>query len=253
MDLSSVLAYKSLFFLSRASGTKRQYSEGKKYTALSNATRCAITASQTVVPLFAVSECLSKTAASPSVKNFASNLSSGNLKNIAMSVSGSTTSSALGSLNSIVKGLSKLGLVGNIVYALAKCADADEIDKTEVFMQAAGNCAGMYLFENIYSKVVQQLSLADVTKTAKAITSFGSKIPVLKSVSLGSILLGIGFVAASLIGCSVGQKIGQYLFDTSKSAEIKQRKLIKKEQEDNPQFHQKSDFWTNYNSFQRKF
>ena len=65
MDYSSVLAYKSLFFANRAKGTKQQLKEGQKYTGVANGVRCAITASQAIVPLVAVSTCLAKTSKNP--------------------------------------------------------------------------------------------------------------------------------------------------------------------------------------------
>ena len=224
MDLAAILAYKSLFFANRARGTVNQAESGQKYTALANGTRCAITTAQTIVPLFAVSECLSRTSTSPTVKNFASSLSNSNLKHIAASVSAPTTASAINGMTGIVKTLAKLGLVGNLVYATAKCLDAKENDKTEVFMKAAGNCAGMYLFEHLYSNVVKSMKPAEVTKMVPKFTaSFAGKIPLLKSISMGSVLIGIGFVAASLIGCHIGEMIGKDIFDNSKSAEIQKR------------------------------
>lgn len=224
MDLAAVLAYKSLFFANRARGTFNQAEEGKKYTALANGARCIITSAQTAVPLFAVSECLARTSPSPTVKNFASNLSNSNLKHIAATVSAPTTASAINGISGIVRTLAKLGLVGNLVYATAKCIDAEENDKTEVFMKASGNCAGMYLFENIYANVVKAVKPTDMAKlTPKLTPAFAGKIPFLKSVNLGSILIGIGFVAASLLGCYVGEKIGKDIFDNSKAAEIQKR------------------------------
>ena len=228
MDLSAVLAYKSLFFATRAKGTANQLEEGQKYTALANGTRCAITTSQALVPLFAVSECLARTSTNPTIANAAQKISSGGLKEIAMAISGESTQKALTGMTGIVKFLSKLGIVGNISYAVAKCLDADDIDKSEVFMQAAGNCAGMYLFENLYSKAVKSIKPNEISDTTSKLSKvFKNKIPILKSINPGSVLLGIGFVTASLFGCKIGELFGQSIFDNSKAAEVKKMKLAK--------------------------
>ena len=226
MDLSAVLAYKSLFFATRAKKTANQLEDGKTCTAIANGTRCAITTSQAIVPLFAVSECLARTAKNPNMAKAAQTLAGGNLKNIAMAISGSATQNAISGLSSSVKFFSKLGLVGNLAYAAAKCLDADESDKTQVFLQASGNCAGMYLFEHLYSKTVKAVAPGDIEKSAaKLAQTFNGKIPILKSVKLSSILLGVGFVAASLLGCRAGELLGQSIYNDSKIAKMKNEQL----------------------------
>jgi len=231
MDLSSVLAYKSLFFATRAKKTAEQLEDGKTCTAIANGTRCAITTSQAIVPLFAVSECLARTAQNPNISKTAQTLAGGNLKNIAMTISGNATQNAISGLSSSVKFLSKLGLAGNVAYAAAKCLDADESDKTKVFLQAAGNCAGMYLFEHLYSKIVNAVAPGDIEKSAaKLAQTFNGNIPILKSVKLSSILLGVGFVAASLLGCKVGELLGQSLYNGSKAEKFQKEYLATHEQ-----------------------
>ena len=226
MDLSSVLAYKSLFFATRAKRTAEQLEDGKTCTAVANGARCAITTSQAIVPLFAVSECLARTAQNPKIAKVAENLAGGNLKKIALAVSGNTTQNALSGLSSGVKFFSRLGLAGNLAYAAAKCLDADEDNKTEVFLQAAGNCAGMYLFENLYAKAVKVVKPGDIDKSAaKLAQTFNGKIPLLKSVKLSSILLGVGFVAASLLGCKAGELLGQSIYNDSKAGKLKKERL----------------------------
>ncbi len=211
MDLTSVLAYKSMFFCTRAKGTSNQLNDGKKYTALANGARCAITATQGLVPLYAVSSCLSDTATNPTVQKIAKEISGSRLKDIASAISGGTTNEAIKGLSSTVSFLSKLGLAGNIAYATAKCMDAKEEDKTKTFMQATGNCAGMYLFENIYSKVIDKINPDDINRHAGSINNMLQKIPVLKSVKASSIVFAVGFVVASLYGCKIGELFGESL------------------------------------------
>jgi len=205
MDYSSILAYKTLFFANRAKGTNQQLNDGQKFTGIANGARCAITASQTVVPLVAVSGCIARTAKNPSVANFASDIANSNLKNIARAVTGSKTTKALDSMTRTVKFLSKLGIAGNIAYATAKCMDAKEEDKTRVFMKAAGNCAGMYLFEHLYSKAVDKMTTNDIKNTSSKLNELVKKLPCLKKFKITSILTGIGFVVASLYGCKIGE------------------------------------------------
>jgi len=211
MDYSSVLAYKTLFLANRAKGTKEQLDDGKKCTALANGVRCAITTTQGIVPLFAVSNCLAQTAQNPTVANAAKSLAESNLKNIALAINSGKTAEALKGVSSTVGFLSKLGLAGNIAYAAAKCIDADEEDKTRTFMKATGNCAGMYLFENIYSHVVDKINPADINNATASLNELIQKIPALKSVKVSSIIFGIGFVVASLFGCKMGELFGESL------------------------------------------
>ena len=213
MDLSAVLAYKSLFFLNRAKNTTKQAQEGQNCTAITNAARCAITASQTVVPLYAVSRCLADTATNPIVKSTAISVSNSGLQKIATAMTSSTTQSALQGISKITSFLAKLGIVGNLSYAAAKCLDANEKDKTKVFMTAAGNCAGMYLFEYVYSNAVKNLTADSVVKATTSLSNILPKnLNMLKAFKPASILLGIGFVAASLLGCNFGEYVGKKLY-----------------------------------------
>ena len=211
MDYSSILAYKTLFFANRAKGTNQQLNDGQKYTGIANGARCAITASQTIVPLVAVTGCLAKTAKNPTVASVAGNIANSNLKNIASAVTSDKTVKALDGLTKTVKFLSKLGIAGNIAYATAKCMDANEEDKTKVFMKAAGNCAGMYLFEHIYSKIVDKITAEDIKRTSNAMSNLVKKLPILQKIKITSVLTGIGFVIASLYGCKIGELCGEAL------------------------------------------
>ena len=210
MDLSAILAYKALFFANRARNTKKQIETGQKCTALTNSVRCAITASQSVVPLYEVSRCLANTAQNGVLREAAARVAGSNLENIARAMTPATTQSAINSISKITGFLSKLGLVGNISYAAAKCLDAKEEDKTRVFMTATGNCAGMYLFEHIYQKAIQKIKPENIENSANVISK---ALPKLKSVNPTSIVLGVGFVAASLFGCFFGEKLSGKLYD----------------------------------------
>ena len=204
-DYATILAYKTLFFANRSTSTIKQAKEGKKCTAATNATRCAITASQAAVPLFAVSECLSRTAKENStVSKTAKKLTTSRLKDIALNITASNRKGAM-------RALSKMGIAGNIAYALGKCADASPDDKTSIFGEAFGNTGCMYLFENCYSKVVDKVTTEDVAKNVSTVKKILERIPALNNVKLKSVLLGVGFVAASLTGCAVGEFIGKSL------------------------------------------
>lgn len=211
MDLSSVLAYKSCFLATRAKGTKQQLESGNKYTGMANAARCAVTLSQTAVPLFAVSECLSRTAkANTTLQKVSTSLSESNLKNIASAVTSPATEKTLSSMNKMIKTLAKLGLVANISYAAAKCMDASEDKKTETFLAAGGNCAGMYLFEHMYSHIVNPIKPDDIPENLTGIAkALKGRIKFLQKVKGSSILLGLGFVAASFAGCWLGENLGK--------------------------------------------
>ena len=216
MDFSAILAYKSLFFLNRANNSAKQAKDGKKCTATANAARCTITASQSIVPLFAVSKCLASTSASPTIKDVAKKVSTSNLEKIARSMTADTTKSALKGISKITKILTKLGIVGNISYAAAKCMDAKEEDKTKIFMEASGNCAGMYLFEHLYSKAVKDIAPENITKSVEtASKKIPAGISYIKSVKPTSVLLGVGFVAASLFGCWAGERFGNTIYTSA--------------------------------------
>ncbi len=212
MDFSAILAYKSLFFLNRANNTKNQAQEGKNCTALANGARCAITASQGIVPLFAVTQCLAETAQTPTIRETAKKVAESSLQKIATQMTSSTTKSAMSGITSISKALSKLGIAGNLSYAAAKCMDAKEEDKTQVFMQAAGNCGGMYLCENLYSRAVKEIAPGTMAESAEKLSKVFGKIKFLKSVKPTSVIAGVGFVAASLFGCWAGEQIGDNLY-----------------------------------------
>ncbi|MCR4881047.1 MAG: hypothetical protein K6A44_03750 [bacterium] len=216
MDFSAILAYKSLFFLNRANNTKKQAEKGDKCTAAANAARCTITASQTVVPLYAVSECLASTAKTPTINHAAQKLAESNLQKIATQMTASTTKSALSGIASVSKVLSKFGVAGNLSYAAAKCMDANEENKTQVFMQAAGNCGGMYLCENLYSRAVKDISSENIAASVENVSKLiPQKLKLLKSVKPLSVIAGVGFVAASLFGCWAGEKVGNALYQSS--------------------------------------
>ena len=212
MDFSAILAYKSLFFLNRANNTKNQAQEGKSCTALANGARCTITASQGIVPLFAVSQCLSQTAQTPTIKKAAKKVAESNLQKIATQMTSSTTKSAISGISGVAKVLSKLGIAGNLSYAAAKCIDAKEEDKTQVFMQAAGNCGGMYLCENLYSRGIKQIAPGTMAESAEKLSKTFGNIKLLKNVKPTSFIAGVGFVAASLFGCWAGEKLGDSLY-----------------------------------------
>lgn len=218
MDLSSVLAYKSLFFTTRAIGSKEQFDSGKNYTGLVNTGRCAVTLAQTAVPLFAVSECLSRTSTPNStLKNISTSLYNSKLKNIATAVTSHSTQSALTTTQKIVKNLSKLGIAANIAYAGAKCLDADEDKKMETVLTAGGNCAGMYLFENIYSHVVKPVKPEAMNNEVSKISKlFKGKIKFLNNIKASSIFLGLGFVIASFAGCWAGEALGEKISNLTK-------------------------------------
>ena len=223
--MSAVLAYKSLFLANRTRGAVEQASEGKNCTAVANGARVAVTASQSIVPLLAVSECLAKTAKNKTLQGAASTLANSKLKNIATSITTGSAANSLGTGVRTVKILSGLGVAANIAYAAAKCMDAKEENKTEVLLTATGNCAGMYLFERLYSTIVKKLEPKMLTNGMTNVSNIiPTKIPFLKSVKLSSILLGVGFVAISLLGCKFGEIVGKFIYDSS--TEAKQKKLI---------------------------
>ena len=216
MDFSAILAYKSLFFLNRANNTKKQAENGDKCTATANAVRCSITASQGVIPLFAVSDCLASTSQTPTIKHAAQKVAQSNLHKIVTQMTSSSTKSALSGIASVSKVLSKLGVTGNLSYAAAKCMDANEEDKTKVFMEASGNCAGMYLCENLYSKAVKNISAENISSDIGGISKLLSKNSrILKSVKPLSLIAGVGFVLASIGGCELGEKAGKSLYEFS--------------------------------------
>ena len=219
MDLSAILTYKFLFFLNRANNTKNQADNSQKCSATANAVRCAITLSQSVVPLYGVSNCLAKTAKDTTVKNIAKKVSESNLQKIATEMTASTTKNAISSIGSISKTLAKLGVVGNLSYAAAKCMDAKEEDKNKVFAQAGGNCAGMYLCEYLYSKSIEKIDPKSITDSVEKISKLiPKKMKILKSVKPMSLLYGVGFVIASISGCRVGEKVGEILYNSSNSS-----------------------------------
>jgi len=225
MDMSAVLAYKSLFLANRTRGAVEQASEGKGCTATANAARVAVTASQSIVPLFAVSDCIARTAGNKTLQGAASTLANSKLKNIAGVIATKTTTNALPAMPQTVKVLSKLGVAANIAYAAAKCMDASEENKTEVLLTATGNCAGMYLFEKLYSLAVKKLEPKTLSNGVNCVSNIiSTKIPFLKSIKLSSVLLGIGFVAISLLGCKFGEIVGKFIYDSS--TEAKKKKLI---------------------------
>lgn len=228
MDMSAVLAYKSLFLANRTKGTVEQANEGKTCTAVANGARVAVTAAQTAVPLFAVTDCLARTAHNKTVQDAAKAIANNDrYKKLVTTLNADKTIKALDGVTSTVKFLSKLGVAANVTYAVAKCIDAEEKDKNKVILEAGGNCAGMYLFEKMYSSAVKSLTKSDaVTKSTKFSKILDASLPFLKSVKVSSILLGIGFVAASLFGCKFGEVIGNSIYDSTD--EGKQRKLAEK-------------------------
>jgi len=226
MDMSSVLAYKSLFLANRAKGTISQANEGKKCTAVANGARVAVTTAQTAVPLFAVADCLTRTARNKTLQTTANSIKNSGLKNIVVALNSNKTAKALDGVTSTVKILSKLGVAANITYAAAKCIDAKAEDKNEVLLQASGNCAGMYLFEKLYSSAVKTVSPDEITNGAKKLSkSFNKKLPFLKSIKGSSILIGLGFVIASFLGCYVGEKIGKAVYDSTDEGKIKKLRV----------------------------
>ena len=108
MDMSAVLAYKSLFLANRAKGTFNQASEGKGCTAVANGARVAVTASQTVVPLVAVSNCLARTATNKTIQNAATTIANSKLQNLASVITSNTTPNAVGTFANTTKFLTKL-------------------------------------------------------------------------------------------------------------------------------------------------
>lgn len=199
--------------MNRANNTGKQAKSGQSCTSIANAARCAITASQSIVPLYAVSKCLAKTAETQGVKDAAQKLAGSNLEKIAKAMTSNSTKNALNGISGITKTLAKFGIAGNITYAVAKCMDAKEEEKTKVMMQAAGNCGGMYLFEHIYSKAVDKVDSDAISAPAKKLSkAIPKKLFALKSVKPISCIMGVGFVAASLFGCWAGEKAGEYLY-----------------------------------------
>jgi len=222
MDLSSVLAYKSLFLANRATSAMGQAQDGKKCTAAANTARCLITTSQGIVPLFAVAGTLSKTATDPSVKHIAQSIvKNNNIQNIVNAVSAPATHKAITGITKVASTLTKLGVVGNLTYATAKCIDAKPEDKNQVFMQAAGNCGGMYLCEHIYTKAIKEISPDIISKNAAKLAKKTKILPknLLKNIKPKSILFGVGFAIASIGGSYLGEKVCDNIYlSTSKPA-----------------------------------
>ncbi|MDD3594376.1 MAG: hypothetical protein PHX18_07095 [Candidatus Gastranaerophilales bacterium] len=241
-DLASVLIYKLGFFGTRSTNAVNQAREGQTCTAMANAGRVAVTTSQAMVPLFAVAATLATTAKNPTLRNTANKIASSRLKDIAATLTSSTTKDSTMFIAKASKFLARLGVAGNIAYAAAKPLDADEKDKSKVFVAATGNIVGMYTAEHIYSKVIAKIKpkdAAEVTVAAskkinpKSIAELCKKIK-LRNIKGSSILIGIGFVAASLAGCKAGEKIGELVYKGSKTEKFQQEKQNLLAKTDNP-------------------
>ncbi len=216
MDISSILAFKSCFLGLRTKGTLNNLKNKQMYTALANGGRVAVTASQSVVPLFDVANNISKELPNSFWKKIASNPK---LNKIVQTIDSPILIKNAPKIPKIARFLSKFGLAANIVYEFAKPIDAKESKKTEAMMGAIGNISGMYLFENLYKYGISKIPKQNLqTFSSKIIPIFKDILP--KAISPLSLIIGAGFVCASLLGCSLGEKFMKKLYKGSKAEKI---------------------------------
>ena len=215
MDISSVLTFKSCFLGLRTKGTIKNLKNKQLCTAIANGGRVAVTASQSVVPLLNFANNISKGQPNSIWKTIATNPK---LTKIAQTIDSPIIIKNAPKIPKIARFLSKFGLAANIIYEFAKPLDAKESKKTEAMMGAIGNISGMYLFENLYkyglSKIPKQYMQKLSSKILNPISALNFAINPL------SVIIGAGFVCASLLGCNLGEKLMKNLYKNSKAEKI---------------------------------
>ncbi len=217
MDISSVLAFKSCFLGLRTKGTLDNLKNKQSYTALANAGRVAVTASQSVVPLFSVANNISTELPNSFWHTIAVNPK---LKKIVQTIDSPILIKNAPKIPKIARFLSKFGLAANIIYEFAKPLDAKESKKSEAMMGALGNISGMYLSENLYKYGLSKIPKQNLQMFSQkyVVPLFKNILP--KSINPLSLLLGGGFVIASLAGCNIGEKLFKSLYKNSKAEKI---------------------------------
>ena len=216
MDISSILAFKSCFLGLRTKGTLNNLKNKQVYTALANGGRVAVTASQSVVPLFNVANNVSKELPNSFWKSIASN---SKLNKIVQTIDSPILIKNAPKIPKIARFLSKFGLAANIIYEFAKPLDAKESKKTEAMMGAIGNISGMYLFENLYKYGISKIPKQSMqTFSSKIIPVFKGILP--KAINPLSLIIGAGFVCASLLGCSMGEKFMKKIYKGSEAEKV---------------------------------
>ena len=214
MDISSILTFKSCFLGLRAKGTLNNLKNRQGYTALANAGRVAVTASQSAVPLFNVANKVSAELPNSFWKTIATNPK---LKKIVQTIDSPILIKNAPKIPKIARFLSKFGLAANIIYEFAKPLDAKESKKTEAMMSATGNISGMYLFENLYKYGISKIPKQKMQFISSEFLEPIFKKILPKSINPISLLIGTGFVCASLLGCYIGEKFMKNLYKGSKT------------------------------------
>ena len=215
MDISSVLTFKSCFLGLRTKGTIKNLKNKQLCTAIANGGRVAVTASQSVVPLLNFANNISKVQPNSIWKTIATNPK---LTKIAQTIDSPIIIKNAPKIPKIARFLSKFGLAANIIYEFAKPLDAKESKKTEAMMGAIGNISGMYLFENLYKYGLSKIPKQYMQKLSSKILN---PISVLNfAINPLSVIIGAGFVCASLLGCNLGEKLMKNLYKNSKAEKI---------------------------------
>ena len=203
MDISSILAFKSCFLGLRTEGTLKNLKNKQNFTALANAGRVTVTASQSVVPLFNLANNISMELPNSIWSKIAANPK---LKKIAQTIDSPILIKNTPKIPIIARFLSKFGLAANIIYEFAKPLDAKESKKSEAMMGAIGNISGMYLFENLYKYGLSKIPKQNIQIFSSKYLNPLFKNILPKAINPLSLLFGGGFVFASLLGCSLGEK-----------------------------------------------
>ena len=155
MDISSVLTFKSCFLGLRAKGALDNIKNGQGYSALANAGRVAVTASQSIVPLTNFAGKVSTEIPNTFWQKIATNP---NLTKIAKTIDSPLPIKCASKIPKIARFLSKLGLVANITYEFAKPLDvkeskkSDNNDKHKVCPSCLNKCINWTLQAEIKSK-----------------------------------------------------------------------------------------------------
>ena len=234
MDISSILAFKSCFLGLRTKGTLNNLKNKQMYTALANGGRVAVTASQSVVPLFDVANNISKELPNSFWKKIASNPK---LNKIVQTIDSPILIKNAPKIPKIARFLSKFGLAANIIYEFAKPLDAKESKKTEAMMGAIGNISGMYLFENLYKYGLSKIPKQTMQNFSSKVLTPTIKNILPKAINPLSLIIGAGFVCASLLGCSLGEKFMKKLYKGSNAekTDLEYEQVFEKQSQSQPQ------------------
>lgn len=141
------------------------------------------------------------------------NVASGNLKNIAKSVTQNCSDDAMRYMGTTFKAVKGLGVAGNALYLGAKVAEKDSLSDGLI----VGSCGltGMYVAEKAFEKSFDAIShmkfnSSEISGIKKVLTKL-SKCNI-KGIP-GQVLKGVAFVAASCIGMNAAVKLGEAIIE----------------------------------------